>query len=44
MVLDMTDGASDAPLLRKDIEGITFPLTDLELIYADGVLMLPSEQ
>ena len=43
-VLEMTDGDSDAPLLRKDIEGMSFPLNDLELIFADGVLMLPGEQ
>lgn len=42
-VLEMTDGSSPAVLLRKDIDGVSFPLSELELVYADGVLRLPDE-
>jgi hypothetical protein len=43
-VLEMTDGSSPAVLLRRDVEDMTFPLNDIELFFADGVLMLPGEQ
>ena len=43
-VLEMTDGESESTLLRKDIGEMNFPLNELTLLYADGVLMLPAER
>jgi hypothetical protein len=43
-VLEMTDGQSESTLLRKYIEGIDFPLSLLELYFADNTLILPSER
>ena len=42
-VLEMTDGRSESTLLRKQIEGIDFPLSELELYFTENTLMLPSE-